>query len=112
MNEREFFLCKEKKTSEQAHKVVNPFSGQVEYSTFLATQQQIEEAITKAHAARKTLASTPSYVRKNACLQIASEIKSKKKALESNELWVIDVPVDSNENLKLTEKLGKNVCIM
>jgi len=32
------------------------------------------------------------------------------KALKDNDVWVIDVPVDYSENLKLTEKLGANIC--
>jgi acetolactate synthase-1/2/3 large subunit len=31
------------------------------------------------------------------------------KALRSEDVWVIDVPVDTNENLLLSERLGDNV---
>ncbi|MFQ5815715.1 MAG: thiamine pyrophosphate-dependent enzyme, partial [Candidatus Hydrothermarchaeaceae archaeon] len=33
-----------------------------------------------------------------------------KEGLVSNELWVVDVPVDYSENVKLSQKLGQNVC--
>jgi len=33
-----------------------------------------------------------------------------KEGLASGKLWVIDVPVDYSENMKLSEKLGRNVC--
>jgi acetolactate synthase-1/2/3 large subunit len=32
------------------------------------------------------------------------------EGVASNELWVIDVPVDYSENIKLSQKLGQNVC--
>lgn len=33
-----------------------------------------------------------------------------KEGVTSNELWVVDVPVDYSENIKLSKKLGQNVC--
>jgi len=35
-----------------------------------------------------------------------------KKAIKSNAIWVFDVEVDYSENLKLTEKLGENLCLI
>ena len=33
-----------------------------------------------------------------------------KEALDSGGVWIFDVEVDYSENLKLTQKLGENVC--
>jgi acetolactate synthase-1/2/3 large subunit len=32
------------------------------------------------------------------------------EALEKGGVWILDVEVDYSENMKLTEKLGKNIC--
>jgi acetolactate synthase-1/2/3 large subunit len=40
----------------------------------------------------------------------AAELKSTlSKALKSEGVWVLDVPVDTEENLLLSERLGENV---
>ena len=33
-----------------------------------------------------------------------------KKAISAGGIWIIDVPVDASENLRLTEMLAKKVC--
>lgn len=54
----------------------NPFSNELFASTFLAGQEELEQAIQKAEAVKGILKKLPSYKRYEILMQIATEIKN------------------------------------
>lgn len=61
--------------------VRNPFSNELFASTFLAGQEELEQAIQKAQAIKSTLKKLPSFKRYEILMQIAHEIKNNRTYL-------------------------------
>jgi acyl-CoA reductase-like NAD-dependent aldehyde dehydrogenase len=68
-------------TTTQVFKVINPFTQKEFAQTYLASQTELEEAITKAQGAAQLLKNLPSYKRYEVLLFIANELKKDKKRL-------------------------------
>jgi glyceraldehyde-3-phosphate dehydrogenase (NADP+) len=69
-------------TSKKAD-VINPFSGETFAQTFLAGEEDLEKAITKAETVSKELRDLPSHKRYEILMQIANEIKQQREHLAS-----------------------------
>ncbi|MBN8694887.1 MAG: aldehyde dehydrogenase family protein [Bacteroidetes bacterium] len=61
--------------------VKNPFSNELLASTFLAGQEELEQAIQKAEAVKGILKKLPSYKRYEILMQIAMEVKNNRTHL-------------------------------
>ncbi|HEX8517494.1 MAG TPA: aldehyde dehydrogenase family protein [Bacteroidia bacterium] len=61
--------------------VKNPFSGNIFAETYLASGNELETAIKKAESVKSMMRDLPSYKRYGILMQIASEIKDKRKHL-------------------------------
>jgi len=70
------YLAGEFISTKEILEVKNPFSGEVIANTFLAGNQELETAITLALQARKPLSELPSFVRYEALMLIAKELKN------------------------------------
>jgi glyceraldehyde-3-phosphate dehydrogenase (NADP+) len=68
--------------------IISPYTNQVEAESFLATKEQLEEAILKAQAVEVELRALPVYTRAEALLHIASGLATRKE--EFAELMAIE----------------------
>lgn len=69
--------------TETSHKleVTDPFRGTVFAETYLATEKELESAISKAESVKEELKKLPSYKRYEILIQIADEIKQDRERL-------------------------------
>ncbi|MFN7013214.1 MAG: aldehyde dehydrogenase family protein, partial [Bacteroidia bacterium] len=73
------YLAGEFVTSEQNIDVINPYDKSLIAQTWLASSNQINQAIDKALAVKTQLANLPSYKRYEILMFIAAEIKKQKE---------------------------------
>ncbi|GIV44561.1 MAG: hypothetical protein KatS3mg035_1684 [Bacteroidia bacterium] len=78
-NQFPIYLAGEFVTSEQKIDVTNPYDNSLIAQTWLASTNQINQAIDKAMAVKSLLAELPSYKRYEILMFIASEIKKQKE---------------------------------
>lgn len=79
INQFPIYLAGEFVTSEQKIDVTNPYDNSLIAQTWLASTNQINQAIDKAMAVKSLLAELPSYKRYEILMFIASEIKKQKE---------------------------------
>jgi acyl-CoA reductase-like NAD-dependent aldehyde dehydrogenase len=81
MHDYKIYFAGKFHTTSQKHEVKNPFNGQVIASTYLAGNDELEEAIRVALNVKQQLKELAAYERSEALLHIAAQIREKKHHL-------------------------------
>ena len=81
MKEYKPYLAGEFITTQKTLEVTNPYSGEVVAKTWIVGKKELDKAIEKALSVQKEMAEYPTYLRYEALMQIAEELKERKQEL-------------------------------